>query len=195
MPTPPSQTRKPTRQGAAAQSLHGNSPLEPSRPLRSDHSLHKIRSFNGSDFGEPLISTSVLGAQLLGPLGTFHGCCLYCRSQVGFVGCYRVAFKGIDEQETRTEQTSSPHQCCPGCKCVECRLKKRRYFTRSPQHRFDGSNIVVPFGRIAATADAGSVRSAGSVTTRIAATGNPCTAPTAATTWDSISTAIAPVFR
>ena len=44
--------------------------------------------------------------------------------------------------------------------------------------------LVVPFGRMAATADAGSARSAGSVITRIAATGNPCAAPTAATTWE-----------
>src|SRR5215472_7204502 len=79
--------------------------------------------FNGSDFGEPSISTSVLGAQHLGLLNTFHRWCLYCRSQVGFVGSNWIAFKGIDEQETRTEQTPSPHQRCPGCKCVEGRLK------------------------------------------------------------------------
>ena len=38
--------------------------MEPFRPL--SHNLHTIRRFNGSDFGEPLISTGVLGAQHLG---------------------------------------------------------------------------------------------------------------------------------
>ena len=52
---------------------------------------------------------------------------------------------------------------------------------------------VVPFGRIADTAQAGSARSAGSVITRIAAIGIPCLRARLATIWDSISTATAPV--
>jgi hypothetical protein len=70
-----------------------------------------------------IISAIVLGAQHLGPLNPFHACCLYWRSQVGFLGCYWAGFKGIDKQKTRTEQAPSPHQRCPGCKCVEGRLK------------------------------------------------------------------------
>ena len=84
----------------------------------------------------------VLGAQHVGPSGAFHGCCLYCRSQVGFIGCYWVAFKGINAQENRTEQTSCPQKRCPRRKCVECRLKKGWYFTWSRQHRTDhGADI------------------------------------------------------
>src|SRR6516165_3382253 len=71
------------------------SPLEFVHPLNS-YCLRTIRSFNGGYFGGTLISTSVLRAQHLGPLGAFHGCCLYCRSQVGLIGCYWLAFKGID---------------------------------------------------------------------------------------------------
>ena len=55
--------------------------------------------------------------------------------------------------------------------------------------------LVVPFGRMAATADTGNERLAGSVMTRIAATGTSWARPTDATMCDSISTAIAPVFR
>lgn len=52
---------------------------------------------------------------------------------------------------------------------------------------------VVPFARMAAIADCGSARMAGSVTTRIAATGSQRDAATPATMCDSMSTATTPV--
>ena len=68
---------------------------------------------------------------------TFRGRRRHCRPQVDFIGGYWIGIKGIDAQENRAEQMPSPHERCPGCKCVECRLKKGWYFTRSRQHRTD----------------------------------------------------------
>ena len=55
--------------------------------------------------------------------------------------------------------------------------------------------FILPFGRTAASADFGSICMAGSIMTRTATMGRPSAAAAVATTCDSMSTAMARVFR